>query len=180
MSLSMQSKSKKVSLFELALFAMYGALMFISKILLEFLPNVHLIGMFIVLFTVIYRVKALIPIYVFVFVTGFFNGFNLWWVPYLYIWTILWALSMLIPKKAPNWVLIIFCPIICSLHGFLFGTLYAPFQALAFGLDFEQTIAWIIAGLPFDITHGISNFVAGLLVFPLYKALKKISAHKLY
>ena len=66
----MQSKNKKITLFELALFAMYGALMFISKILLEFLPNVHLIGMFIVLFTLIYRAKALIPIYVFVFLTG--------------------------------------------------------------------------------------------------------------
>ena len=176
----MQSKNNKISLFELALFAMYGALMFISKLLLEFLPNVHLIGMFIVLFTLIYRAKALIPIYVFVFLTGFFNGFNLWWVPYLYIWAILWALSMLIPKNAPNVVLMVLCPIICSLHGFLYGILYAPFQALAFGLDFKQAIAWIIAGSLFDITHGVSNFVAGLLIFPLYKALKKMTAQNLH
>jgi len=176
----MQSKSNKISLFELALFAMYGALMFISKILLEFLPNVHLIGMFIVLFTLIYRAKALIPIYVFIFLTGFFNGFNLWWVPYLYIWAILWGLSMLIPKNAPNIVLIVLCPIICSIHGFLYGILYAPFQALAFGLDFKQIVAWIITGIPFDITHGISNFAAGLLVFPLYKALKKMTAQNLH
>ncbi|MBQ8868592.1 MAG: hypothetical protein IJ027_02590 [Oscillospiraceae bacterium] len=175
----MQSKTRKITLFELALFAMYGALMFISKILLEFLPNVHLIGMFIVLFTVIYRAKALIPIYVFVFVTGFFNGFNLWWVPYLYIWAILWGFSMLIPRNAPAKVLIIVCPIVCSLHGFLYGTLYAPFQAIAFGLDFKETIAWIIAGIPFDIVHGVSNFAVGLLVFPLVKVLRKINAQSL-
>ena len=175
----MQSKSNKISLFELALFAMFGTLMFISKILLEFLPNVHLIGMFIILFTLIYRAKALIPLYVFVFLTGFFNGFNLWWVPYLYIWTILWTLSMIIPKNAPDIVLMVICPIICSIHGFLYGTFYAPFQALAFGLDYKQTIAWIIAGIPFDITHGISNFVAGLLVFPLYKVLKKMTTQDL-
>ncbi len=170
----MQSKNNKITLFELALFAMYGALMFISKILLEFLPNVHLIGMFIILFTLVYRAKALIPIYVFVFISAFFY-FNIWWWPYLYVWAILWALSMLIPKNAPDKVLMVICPIVCSLHGFLFGIFYAPFQALAFGLDFEQTIAWLIAGFPFDIIHGVSNFVAGLLIFPLYKALKKIN-----
>ncbi len=177
--MSTQSKNSKLTLFELVLFAMYGPLMYISKILLEFLPNMHLIGMFIVLFTLVYRVKALIPIYLFVFLTGFFNGFSLWWVPYLYIWTILWGISMLIPRKAPDIVLMVICPIVCSLHGFLYGTLYAPFQALAFGLDFEQTIAWIITGIPFDIVHGISNLIAGLLIFPLYKALKRLNKHSI-
>ena len=86
---------------ETALFAMFGALMFISKLILEALPNVHMIAMFIVAFTVVYRVKALIPIYVFVFLTGIYGGFNLWWVPYLYIWTVLWAAVMLLPRKLP-------------------------------------------------------------------------------
>ncbi len=159
---------------------MYGALMFISKIFLEFLPNVHLIGMFVVLFTLVYRTKALLPIYAFAFLTGFFNGFNLWWVPYLYIWTILWGISMLIPRNAPDKLLMVICPVVCSLHGFLYGTLYAPFQALAFGLDFRQTIAWIIQGIPFDVIHGISNFAVGLLIFPLYKALKKLNSRAAY
>ncbi|MBQ8337536.1 MAG: hypothetical protein IJY33_00150 [Oscillospiraceae bacterium] len=176
----MQSKNNKISLFELALFAMYGALMFISKILMEFIPNVHLIGMFIVLFTLIYRAKALIPLYVFIFLTGFYNGFPLWWVPYLYIWAILWGLSMLIPRNTPNKVLMVICPIVCSFHGFIFGALYELFFALIYRLNFNETIAFIIKGIPYDITHGISNFVAGLLVFPLYKVLKKMTAQMPY
>jgi hypothetical protein len=61
---------------------------------------------------------------------------------------------------------------VCAAHGFLYGVLYAPMQALLFGLSFEGMMAWIVAGLPFDITHGISNFCCGMLIVPIVTALK--------
>ena len=42
------------------------------------------------------------------------------------------------------------------------------------GFSFEQTVAWIIAGFPFDIIHGIGNFIAGLLILPLSELLERI------
>ena len=69
---------------------------------MDMLPNIHLIGVFIVAMTVVYRRKALYPIYIFVFITGLFNGFNTWWTAYLYTWTVLWGMTMLLPKKMPN------------------------------------------------------------------------------
>lgn len=45
-------------------------MMFTSKLLMEGLPNIHLIGMFTALLTVVYRKRALYPIYIFVFLTG--------------------------------------------------------------------------------------------------------------
>ncbi len=162
----------KLNLRELIIFAMLGAIMFISKIVMEALPNMHLIGVFIVAFTVVYRAKALYPIYVFVFITGVYGGFNLWWVPYLYVWTILWGMSMLIPKKLPKKIEPFVYMTVCSLHGFLYGTLWAVFQAFAYGLDFKGMVAWIVAGFPFDITHGISNFALGVLIVPLIRALR--------
>lgn len=164
----------KLRVFELVLFAMLGALMFCSKIIMELLPNIHLLGMFTVAFTLVFRSKALIPIYINVFLIGLYGGFNLWWVPYLYIWTVLWALTMLIPRKTPRWILCIICPVICSLHGFLYGILYAPAEALMFGLNFEQMLAWIASGAVFDILHGVGNFIAGLLTVPLCELLKKL------
>ena len=164
-----------ITIYEMALFSMFGALMFASKKMMEFLPNIHLIGMFIVLLTVVYRVKALIPIYIYVFLDGVYGGFNTWWIPYLYVWAVLWLFSMLIPKKTPVAVAAIVYPVVCSLHGFLFGILYAPFQAWMYNFTFEQTKVWVIAGFPFDITHGISNFIAGLLILPLSLALKKLN-----
>ena len=159
---------------------MLGTLMFCSKIIMEFLPNVHLLGMFTMLFTIIYRKRALIPIYVYVFLNGLYAGFNFWWMPYLYIWTILWAVTMLLPKRMPLKIAAIVYPIVCSLHGFAFGTLYAPAQALMFGLNFEQTVAWIIAGIPFDVIHGVSNIFTGMLVVPFSELLKKLSGRKFY
>ena len=79
--------------------------MYASKIAMEAIPNVHLLGMFIALYTVTFRRKALYPIYIFVFLTGILNGFATWWLPYLYVWTVLWALVMLLPKNMPKWVL---------------------------------------------------------------------------
>lgn len=151
---------------------MLGALMYMSKWLMEFLPNIHLIGVIIVAITVVYRKKALYPIYIFVLITGLLNGFSSWWVPYLYIWTVLWGFTMLLPKKLPKKAEPIIYMVVCSLHGFLYGILYSPAQALMFGLDFKGTIAWIVAGFPFDITHGISNFLCGILIVPLIHAIR--------
>ena len=159
---------------EIIVFGMLGAVMFVTTWLMSFLPNIHLLDVFIIALTVVYRQKALYPLYLFVFIQGLFYGFQPWWLPYLYIWAFPWLITMLLPKKMPVWLGPIVYAVVASLHGFLFGVLYAPGQALMFGLTFEKTIAWIIAGLPFDITHGVSNFICGLLlIFPLIKVMSQ-------
>ncbi len=173
--ISDKKKSVKLTVFEMVLFAMFSAMMFISKIVMEFLPNIHLIGTFVILLTVVYRKKALIPIYLFVLLQGIYGGFAVWWVPYLYVWTVLWAVVMILPKNMGKTAQMIVYPIICALHGLLFGVLYAPVQMLLYSFDFKQIVAWVIAGLPFDITHAVGNFVAGLLVYPLSVMLIKLN-----
>ena len=163
----------KINLKELAVFSVLGALLYVSKMVMEFLPNVHLLATLIVAMTVVFRAKALYPLYVFVFLTGLLNGFNLWWIPYLYIWTVLWGVTMLLPKQMPSWLAPIVYIVVAGLHGFAYGTLYAPAQALMFRMNFEQTIAWIVAGLPWDAIHGISNMVCGLLILPLIAVLRR-------
>ncbi len=164
---------KRLTTKEIALFGVLGAIMFASKMLMELLPNIHLLGTFIVAFTVVYRKKALIPIYVYVFLNGIFAGFAMWWVPYLYVWAILWGMTMLLPKKMPQYITPIVYAVISSLHGFLFGILYAPAQALMFGFNFKQTLAWIAYGFPYDAIHGISNLLCGVLIIPIVKILKR-------
>ena len=164
----------KLTVREMCIFAIFATLMYCSKVIMEAAPNIHLLGMFTITLTVVYRKKALIPIYLYVFINGFFAGFALWWVPYLYVWTVLWAAAMLLPKQMPDKVAAFVYPLICGLHGLLFGVLYAPTQALMFGLDFKAMLAWIAAGSFFDILHASGNLVAGILVLPLSKLLKKI------
>lgn len=158
---------------EIAIFGMLGAVMYISKLVMEFAPNIHLLGVFTIAITVVYRSKALYPIYVYVLLNGLFAGFDMWWIPYLYIWTILWGLTMLVPQKLPGKVRMIIYMLLCGIHGFAFGTLYAPAQAIMFGFDFDTTIKWIIMGLPFDFIHGVSNLVCSILIAPIVLVLKK-------
>ncbi len=160
---------------EVAVFAMLGTVMFCSKILMEVLPNIHLLGMLTMAYTLAFRKKALIPIYIYVLLNGLYGGFSLWWFPYLYIWTLLWGATMLFPKKMPKKIAAFVYPTVCCLHGLLFGILYSPAQALMFHLNFSQTLAWIAAGFPFDLIHGISNLFMGLLVLPLGELLQKLS-----
>lgn len=159
---------------EMAVFAMLGTVMFCSKIIMEALPNIHLLGMLTMTYTIAFRKKALIPIYIYIMLNGLYAGFSLWWMPYLYIWTILWAVTMLLPRNMPKKAKCVVYPLVCALHGILFGILYSPAQALMFGLNFEQMVAWIISGLPWDIIHGVGNFFAGLLIFPLSELLKRL------
>ncbi len=168
----------KLTTKELTLFSMLGSLMYASKVIMEALPNIHLLGVLTMAFTLVYRKKALYPIYLYVFLNGLFSGFNTWWIPYLYIWTALWAVTMLLPQNMPQKIKPIVYMSVCALHGFSFGLLYAPFQALVFGLNAKATLAWIISGLPFDIVHGISNFFCGMLIVPLTNALKKLDTYR--
>lgn len=164
----------KLTVREVVVFAMLGALMYASKVIMEVAPNVHLLGVFTMTFTLVYRKKALYPIYTYVLLNGVFCGFATWWIPYLYLWTILWGVTMLLPKKMPKPLRPIVYMVVCGLHGLSFGTLYAPAQALLYGLSFDKMIAWIIAGLPWDVVHGVSNFFCGMLIVPLYHLLKKL------
>lgn len=157
---------------EIALFGMLGAVMFASKMLMELLPNIHLLGTIIVATTIVYRKKALYPIYVYVLLNGLISGFAMWWIPYLYIWTVLWAAVMLLPKNMPKKAAPIAYIAVSALHGFGYGVLYAPAQALMYGLNFEGMLAWIVAGFPFDAIHGISNLCCGVLIVPLVRILR--------
>ncbi len=163
----------KLTIKEMVLFSMLGSLMFAIKKLMEVLPQMHLVSVLLVAITVVYRQKALYPLYIYVFLDGLFSGFSVWWLPYLYIWTVLWGSVMLLPRQLPRrWQAPIYVGV-CALHGFAFGTLYAPVHALLFNLNLEATLAWIAVGfVSADIIHGVSNAVSGLLIVPLIKLLR--------
>ncbi len=158
---------------EICVCSLFGVIMFISKLMLDALPNIHMIAMFIGLFTLLFRSRALISIYVFVFLTGLYGGFAVWWVSYLYVWTILWGAFMLLPKNMPTGIAVPVYTLICTLHGLLFGLLTAPVNVLLMGLGVKAIIPWVISGLSFDFLHAVGNFGFSLLIVPVSKPLRK-------
>lgn len=167
-------KEKTLSLKEMLVFSLLGTVMFLGKIIMEFAPNVHPLALLVVAYTSVYRTKALIPLYLFVLMEGLYAGFSLWWVPYLYLWLLLWGAVMLLPSSLPDRMRVPVLMGICGLHGLLYGTLYAPFQALAFGMSFQGMLAWIVSGFPWDCIHAAGNVVLGSLAVPLISLLKRL------
>ena len=148
--------------------------MYCSKILMEWAPNIHLLGMLTMdLYNCLSEKGVVSDLYLYL-VKRSVAGFSAWWIPYLYIWTVLWGVTMLLPQYMPKKVAVPVYMLVCGLHGLAFGTLYAPAQALMFGLSLKGTIAWIVAGLPWDAVHALGNLAAGTLIVPLSSLLNKI------
>lgn len=160
---------------ETVLFAMLGSLMMVSDIAMNVLPNVHLVGVMIVVLTVVYRAKALYPIYVYVLLIGLYEGIGLWWLPYLYVWTLLWGMVMLLPRRMPTWLSSIVYAAVCGLHGFAFGLLWIPSQMLLMSFSLPQAMLWWSAGFfTADVPHGIGNLVGSILILPLVKLIRRL------
>ena len=157
-------------------FSMLGVIMYISDVLMEFLPNVHIVGVLVIVYTVVYRYRA-IPIYIYVILNGLFSGFGIWWLAYLYIWTVLWGLVMLVPRKLPKKPRYVIYTVLCTLHGLSFGLLYLPVQML-YNSDIRYLISWWTFGfVAADVWHGIGNCIFGmLLIFPLSSLLIKLES----
>ena len=156
---------------------MLGTILFLSKQLLEFLPNVELVSTLTMVYTLVYRRQALIPVYLFIFMEGVLAGFGLWWYPYLYLWLVLWGLTMLLPRQLPLWARVPVYAGVCGLFGLAYGSLYAPYQAAVFlGWDLKKTLAWIVAGLPWDVTHALGNLALGTLIVPLTELLRQLES----
>ena len=59
----MKSRKKyRKLIFYICVFAMLGTIMFCSKVIMQFLPNIHLLGMLTMVYNLVFRVRALIPI----------------------------------------------------------------------------------------------------------------------
>lgn len=156
-----------------AVFALLGALMFAGKKLMEWIPNVHPLTMLVMVYTIVYRRKAVFPIFVYLAMDTAVTGGFTWIVPYYYIFPLYWLITLLLPRRLPAACATILYSVVCALFGLAFGTLYAPWQALMYRLSFEKTIAWIVAGLPWDVMHALGNLAASVLILPLVRLIRR-------
>lgn len=163
-----QKRSRGFTARELTTFALLAALLLALQVALAPLPNVELVSLLIALYTRRYGAKALLIVYTFVLLEGFIYGFGLWFVNYLYVWAVLWALAMALRgmKGVAGWVMLL------GAYGLGFGLLCAvPYVFIG---GFGYAVSYFISGIPFDITHGISNAALAALLFkPLGRALSR-------
>lgn len=172
-----QKREKKLTIEDIALMGMMVAVIEACKLAMAFLPNIELTSFWIIMFTLLFGWRIVFVIPVFILVEGAVYGFGLWWVMYLYAWPLLALAAWLCRRQESMW----FWSFLSAMFGFLFGFLCAiPYVAIGTadsGLrgGLYAGFTWWVAGIPFDIAHGVGNFVLMTVLYkPVRLAMKRV------
>ncbi|MDF2610629.1 MAG: hypothetical protein K0R92_2103 [Lachnospiraceae bacterium] len=159
---------------DIVIIGMLASILIAVQVGLGFLPNIELVSILIIVYSLVLHKKAVYIISVFIIIEGIIYGFGLWWINYLYIWFILYFITTLLTKtkSALTWALI------SGSYGLSFGALCSiPYLfigsvegSILGGL--QMAFSYWLSGIPFDIAHGIANFIIAFVLFkPLYMLL---------
>ena len=87
-------KASKLTIREMVLFGVLGALTFALKMCMAALPNIEPVSMIVMVFAAVFGWKALYPVYVYVVMEILTWGIGTWNINYLYIWGSRMVLSL--------------------------------------------------------------------------------------
>ena len=162
--------SKTLSVRELVLFALLGAVMFAGKMAMAGLPNIEPVSLLVILYTLVFGRKALWSIYLYVGLECAVWGLNTWSICYLYVWLLLYLLTRLLRNMdAPlGWA------VVSGGFGLFFGLLCTPVYLVIGGWAYG--LSWWLSGIPFDLAHCAGNFAMALLLYrPCRRALEALT-----
>lgn len=154
--------------------ALLSAILYISKVALEFLPNVEIISFLTIIYTLVFGTEAFIIVTVFNMFELLQWGFGIWWVSYLYTWPLL-VMAALILKRIIGEEFVLWA-VVSGGFGLSFGALFA----IAYiPVSSAYAFTYWVSGLTWDVWHGACNFLIMLLIGrPVYKSLKKIAVRQ--
>ena len=146
-----------------------AALLETVKMVLAPLPNVELVTFLVVVFTKRFGWKISLPaVIVFTLFEMIWHGGGIWVASYLFVWPLLVLLTTFMKSED-----LIINAVFCGMFGLCFGALCAIITWIVMG--FRAAVAWWIAGLVFDVVHGISNFIVCLCMYkPCMRALARL------
>lgn len=153
---------------EAAVLGVCTALMFGAKVAMTSLPNIEPVSLMIIVFTRFFKGRALLIIYAYVLLEGFFYGFGSWWICYLYVWAILFAAAWLLHSldNALGYAML------SGIFGLCFGGLCS--LTYLFVLGPAGALAYFLNGIPFDLAHCAGNFTLALFLYrPLMRAMTR-------
>jgi energy-coupling factor transport system substrate-specific component len=166
----MKSSKPLISVREIALFGVLGALTFAAKLVMSGLPNIEPVSLMVMLFAVTFGRKCIYPIYVYVAMEILVYGINLWNIYYLYVWLVL-AVAAYLMRRSEEPLL---WAILSAVFGLSFGALCGITDIFVLGGIAPAVAKWT-SGVLFDVVHGVSNFVIALLLFrPMRQLMEKL------
>ena len=160
---------KRLTIREITLFAVLGALTFALQVAMAPLPNIEPVSLLVMIFAATFGWKCLYPIYVFVSMEILFYGISVWNIYYLYVWAVLALCAILLRNQQSTllWALL------SAVYGLFFGALCGIVDIFIGG--FSYAAAKWVSGIPFDLLHCGGNFAMALILFtPLRSAMEKL------
>lgn len=159
--------------YKVALVGLMVAFIEVCKIVMMNIPNVEMTTFLLIMFTLFFGKLVLFVVPVFILIEGVMFGFGLWWIMYLYVWPLLVLVTWLLRKQESVWVWSLVAGAFGLLYGFFCSFPYFFIGAVDGGLvgGFSMAFSWWIAGIPWDLVHGASNFV---FMLALYKPMRRI------
>lgn len=151
---------KRLTVREMAVLGMLGALMFALKAAMMALPNIHPVAVFVIAGTIYFGWRMMYAVAVYVMLEGLVYGFGIWWISYLYIWPLLVCIAMFLRKNGSR----LFWAAVAAVFGLCFGALCALPYLLTGG--WPAAFSYWVSGIPFDIAHCIGNFAATFALLP--------------
>ena len=171
MSSHLRPDGDRLTVRQICILALMGALIFATKFALSGIPNVNLNTLLIILCAVFFGWKTLYAVFVYVLLEGLVFGFSLWWFSYLYAWPAVTAVVMMFRKNES----VLLWAVIGAMCGLCFGPLMYILYLTVTG--WRSAAALWIAGIPYDLIHCASNFVLILLLYkPLYRVFQRFLA----
>ena len=160
----------RVTIKDITIMALMVAIIEVCKFALAHIPNVELTSFWIIMFTLYFGARIFYIIPVFILIEGAVYGIHLWWIMYLYAWPLLAIVTLLLRKMKGAWE----WSMVSGIFGLLFGALCAIPYIFTSGI--YGAFAYWVAGIPFDLIHGIANFVIMLVLYkPLNIVMAKMS-----
>ena len=167
---STSSKMKILSVRDIAEIGLMTACLEAVKMALSAIPNVEMVTLLIILFTLYLGKKTLIAVWAFVGVECFVWGIGLWTLMYIYVWPVLVICTLLLKRFIDLPMAYV---VLSAAFGLLFGAMCSLPYIFISGPAYAFT--WWIAGIPYDILHCVANFILALILFkPLNMLLTKI------
>ena len=161
--------SAKIKVRDYAILAVCAAVLLVVQVGLAFLPNIELVSLLIMIYAKSFGKKVFWIIYVFVFLEGIIYGFGIWWINYLYVWSILAGVVLLLKKQESIWI----WALVAGFFGLLFGAFCAIPYFFAGGM--RAGFAYWVSGIPYDILHCIGNIVVCIALYrPISRILPKL------
>lgn len=147
---------------EICLYGFLGVLIFILKLAMSPLPNIEPVSFLVIIYTIVFGIKTIYPLTIYVILEIAFYGFGIWSIGYLYIWLILMIVTLSIYniRHSTNTAL---WATVSGIYGLITGLLYIPLYIILG--DINLAISWWASGIIYDIIHGVSNFIVCIILF---------------